>query len=348
MYLATPTSIDFIAHHEIQFQSVKAIFEKLSKIHECRVLIGQDCSPSGAEVGIMLDHGYFQKKVSKKNYSFLIHMSHDLADFEIYKEEKEYLKNYDLILTPGLFHSAAARKIFKKIPIIEIGWPKLEIPVELKHALKSPPFTIIYAPTFIENREWENLLPALINTNGNIIIKNHLYYDFESGAEPPRGCEALYALSISSLKDMEEFLSAGNYQNVEYIDRRTNLCHLFPRADLLVTDTSSASLEFLNFGISIETGRFGPEISNTKASASLLTNRVKYLPEKLLISTLRSSIELNKLIVDAKIHQVQPENPMIFSPTHGASLFASSVIDYHLWEFEMSKKKSNKLLNRFF
>jgi hypothetical protein len=83
---------DFIAHHEIQLQSLRAIYDELSKIYKCNILIGQDAIPNkDSNVAIITDHCAFQPNVNKKNYSFIIHVSHDLADWDLYKNEMNYL-----------------------------------------------------------------------------------------------------------------------------------------------------------------------------------------------------------------------------------------------------------------
>lgn len=335
MYLSRKTSIDFVAHHEIQFQSCRGVYEELSKIHECRALIGQDIKPTGANVAVLMDHSCFQPRVNKKNYKYLIHMSHDLADWDIYFAEKKVLSKFDLIMVPGFIHYEKAIKSLSAVKVFKIGWPKLELVDNAGNLLADhcdiDRINIIYAPSFIDNREWVQLLPELIKTGHNIIIKNHIYYDFESGVAPPKGGEEIYKKAIDSLLEMEEFLSQTKATNVVYIDRRSNLCTLFPRAHVLITDSSSASLEFLSFGLSIETGRYGEKNDETKPYNSLITEQVKYIPVHELVQLLKNKNYLDVLINGGIRDANEIVNPFIYSPPNGPSKYAASVIDLFLY-----------------
>lgn len=330
MFLANKTSIDFIAHHEIQFQACRGVYEELSKVHECRNLIGQDSIPTGAEAAVLVDHGIFQPNVNRKNYRFLIHMSHDLADVDIYEEEKKLLYEFDLILVPGDLHYQKASRYLNAASIFKIGWPKLEVAGATSRSIKeieSGKINILYAPSFVNNREWVELLPELIESGHEILIKNHIYYDFDKGAQPPRGGEALYAQAVDSLLGMESYLAQLAPSNVEYIDRRVNLCSLFDRADVLITDSSSASLEFLSFGLSIETGRYGLKTEDSRPCSSLLTDLVRYIPLNDLIPLLKDRRELQIMLSDCRRKSANFNNPLIFIPPHGPSKHAASLID---------------------
>jgi len=191
--------------------------------------------------------------------------------------------------------------------------------------------TIIYAPSFVNNREWEVLLPALIESGHTIIVKNHMYYDFESGALPPAGSESEYAEHVASLLDMEQFLSEGKRPNVEHIDRRSNLCELFPRADVLITDSSSASLEFLSFGLSIETGRQGKPIVSTGPCNALFSPAVHYIPLQELLRLVGNRDEFMNMIENSSCKAHTSTNDFVHHPAGGAARHAATVIDAFLF-----------------
>lgn len=327
MTLAQPSTIDFVAHHEIQFQACRGVFDELSRTHSCHALIGQESRPSGAELGVLLDHAAFQPAFNKRNYKWLIHMSHDLADWDVYETEKRVLSEFDLVLVPGRMHRDFARKVLGDVPVFEIGWPKLQSATQ--PAAADEPTTIIYAPSWVDNREWEELLPALIASGYHILVKNHIYYDFENGAEPPRGSEEMYRKAIASLQDMEAFLARAKPSNVEYLDRRSNLCDLLPRAQVLITDGSSASLEFLSFGLSIETGRFGE--GESRPHSSTLTSLVKYIPIHELKQRLAAKAEFRDFVRAGSRDARVSGNPFIFEPPEGASRRAATIVELFLF-----------------
>lgn len=334
MYLSRRTSIDFVAHHEIQFQAGRGVYEELSKVHDCRALIGQDRTPTGADVAVLLDHSVFQPRINKSNYTCLVHMSHDLSDSDIYKSERKRLAEFDLILVPGDIHGEHARRFLGAVPVVKIGWPKLEAAgtaINVIDGNDGGRLTIIYAPGLIGNREWVQLLPELMSSGHHIIVKNHLYYDFESGVAPPKGSEEEYKKHVASLLEMEEFLSKSDAPNIEHVDRRSNLCSLFPRAHALISDCSSANMEFLSFGTSIETGRYGEPVSETRPCSSLLSGRVKYLPVCELAKLLQNRHGFRSVLRDGVREAADKGNPFVHSPPHGSSKHAASQIDLFLY-----------------
>lgn len=334
MYLARETRIDFVAHHEIQFQAGRAVYEELSKVHDCRALIGQDATPTGAAAAVLLDHSVFQPRINKRNYTTLVHMSHDLSDWDAYKSEQRRLAEFDLILVPGDIHSEHAKKFLGAVPVVKIGWPKLEAAGEAVRKIGGSDgggFSIIYAPGFVGNREWVRLLPELMRSGHRIIVKNHVYYDYESGVAPPRGSEAEYKEHIDSLLEMEEFISKSGAANVEYVDRRSNLCAQFPRAHALISDSSSANLEFIAYGMSIETGRYGKSPSETRPCSSLISKRVKYLPVRSLVQVLKKPDDFRSLLLGGVRDAAEQGNPFIHCPPNGPAKHAASHIDLLLY-----------------
>ena len=100
--------VDFIAYHDLQAQAGVSIYEEMSKSFVCKWKIGPNQISSSAEIAIMLDHTAFQPKIrkGKDGYKYLFHLSHDLGDVEIYKDEYERLKDFDIIFVEMLYEQA--------------------------------------------------------------------------------------------------------------------------------------------------------------------------------------------------------------------------------------------------
>lgn len=335
MRLAQPVAIDVVVHHDVQLQSCASVVAELARTHQCNILVGQDAKPTGAPVAILVDHCAFQPRVTKKNYKYLIHMSHDLADFNTYADERQGLDGVDLFLVPGAMHAGTAGKVFPATPVHQIGWPKFDLEPKEAPAQYRPSGpdqkVVIYAPTYLHTREWEELLPALLETGHLILIKNHVYYNFEAGDAPPQGCEEEYALAIQSLLEMEAWLKASNLRNFVYVDRRSNLCDLFTHADLLVTDSSSCAIEFLPFGPCIETGRFGPSKAEIAPNCSRYADAALYLPVDALLPKLATAGWLAQAADAGKGSDKKPARRFIYEPPARASAYAAELIDVHLF-----------------
>lgn len=336
MNLANPVQIDVIAHHEMQLQGCISIVEQLRKRHGCNILLGQDAQPTGADVAILIDHCAFQPKINKKNYGYIIHMSHDLADFNVYPDEKDLLKGTDLFLVPGQKHYDMARKTFPGTPAYPIGWPKFDmaagVEVPPNHRPSRPDQkVVIYSPTLLFTREWEEVLPALLKTGHLIILKNHVHYNFEAGDPPPLGCEEEYALAIKSLLDMEAWIKSSGFENHVVVNRRSNICDLFGHADILVTDVSSSAMEFLPFGPSIETGRFGFSKSDAKAIAANYSSSALFLPVDPLKEKLAEPGWINSVVEAHKARGVAAVSEFIFQPPISTALYGTELIDTHLF-----------------
>ena len=257
----TDTHIDFIAHHRIQMQCLDPIFSELSERYHCEKLMGPNIEPTGATVGIVTDHLAFQPSVTRENYQYLIHVAHDLSDIEVYRKEKEALSEFSLILVPSEIHKLQVQKHLPHVPCSIVGWTKQPSTFEKKDVgglIVSPSNfggTALVAWTDISNTNWKGFLDAASQSNMNFIVKNHVYYERDLGIAPPPNQLKEYASYISELDSINDYLLHNRFENIVLVDASENLMNLFPYADVLITDYSSAALEFANYGISVETGK---------------------------------------------------------------------------------------------
>jgi hypothetical protein len=206
---------------------------------------------------------------------------------------------------------------------------------------------MIYSPTLLFTREWEEVLPALLKTGHLVIVKNHVHYNFEAGDPPPKGCEEEYALAIKSLLDMEAWVKSSGFENHVVVDRRSNICDLFGHADILVTDVSSSAMEFLPFGPSIETGRFGFSKSDVSATAPNYSDSSLFLPVDLLKEKLAEPKWLNSVIDAHKARGVAAVGRFIFQPPIPTALYGAELIDAHLflWQNKMRVERMDYLMS---
>ena len=259
------TGIDFIAHHALQAQCAQSVFDALSSRFHCRWRLGADQAADGsAAAAILLDHRAFHPRLRKSRlgYRNLFHISHDLGDVEVYRNE--WLGDFDAVLVPGPAHRDAARAALgREDRIVEIGWPKFD-PVRLgadhtafvEHLRTLPPEpSVLYAPTWPNTWEWRELLPWLASMPCRLLVKNHILVD--AGKPFPPGEEVRYAECRRSIDAMEKYVRGLASATRLVAPPEMNLWALFPWTDLLITDSSSCALEFVPFGASIETGRSG-------------------------------------------------------------------------------------------
>lgn len=275
--------IDFIAYHSIHAQCGQSVFNFLSKYFECRWVIGPFTEPEAGEgdAAVMLDHrAYHNLYKSKRGYKYLFHLSHDLADINLYEEDKLY--DFDLIFVPTTKHyQACIENGYEPKKIIRSGWSKYDL-VERNPSWDfmdnfSPnKKTLIYAPSWVINDEWKILLQYFSALDFNIIIKNHPLVD--EGQKLPVGQEEEYQKALNAIEEMEQKAKSLGFI---IAPRKMNIVELFihSKASVAVSDVSSCLLEFLPFGTSIETG--GGDGPN---DASSFSSEVKYIPAESLIS----------------------------------------------------------------
>lgn len=262
---AAKLGIDFIAHHALQAQCAESVFDALSSRFHCRWRLGADQAADGdAVAAVLLDHRAFHPRLRKspQGYQSLFHMSHDLGDVGVYADE--WLGDFDAILVPGPAHRDAARTALDRDDrIVEIGWPKfdpVQLPVEHSEFIGNlstlaPEPVVLYAPTWPNTWEWRDLLPWLTTMPCCVLVKNHILVDSDQPFPP--GEEARYAECRRSILAMEAHVRSLPSTKCRVAPSTMNLCTLFPRIDLLITDSSSCAMEFAPFGLSIETGRTG-------------------------------------------------------------------------------------------
>jgi hypothetical protein len=237
-----------------------------------------------------VDHLAFQSNIIKNSTYKLVHLCHDLADLNIYTEDYQGLKEFDLILCPSFSHYEICRKLFPQIPAYPVGWAK-SMPAtnrELKNADVSDwDKTIIFAPTAIADLNWQAFLEVFESSPYHFIIKNHVYWNFETGNEPPLGQEMRYGRHKCSLLEMEGYIKSKGFKKIELIDRRANISDIFYRAKFLLTDSSSAALEFAGQGISLEFGLLDSSLGVRVPDISLVDNRIHFIEETDLLAKIK-------------------------------------------------------------
>jgi hypothetical protein len=161
----------------------------------------------------------------------------------------------------------------------------------------------LYAPSFASNYEWKKLFPFFIRIGCKVLLKNHIYVD--EGQSLPPGQEVEYSKALASVREMEaEAIELG----FSIISRTENICNVFSQADILVSDSSSCLVEFLPFGVSIETGS-GPSVLTAdeyRPEASLLSKDVLLLPADKLVQI--ETISFFNLI---KVFSSRSENSLV-------------------------------------
>lgn len=290
-------AVDFIAYHDLQAQTGLSVFEELSTSFACRWRIGPNQLPSAAEIAVMLDHSGYHPGVKKGRggYRHLFHLSHDLGDVGIYRRERENLKDYDIVFVPSALHyRQAVEQLAGTTVVMETGWAKYDqIPLvrekgSLIDLLDHLPYehTLLYAPGLAWTREWEYLLPLFGSLPWNIIVKNHIYVNNEQRLPP--GQESEYVRHLESADSMEKAVLAAAAPNMVVAPRGINICGLFPSVDVLISDQSSVLLEFVPFGLSLETGRYNDNESAYAPESSHLSEHVRFLDKAQICDVLSS------------------------------------------------------------
>ncbi len=114
--------IQFIAHHDLQAQTFQGILPYLSE-HELIISIGQDVEiHKRTTVIVVADHLDFQRNILSNKSCKLVHISHDVADLEVYAIERSFLSFFDLILCPSLTHFEICKSMFPDVPAFPVGW----------------------------------------------------------------------------------------------------------------------------------------------------------------------------------------------------------------------------------
>jgi len=251
-----PMQVDFIAHHSIHAGCLEALVRELSTDFECRVRMGPNIKPTNSQIAVVTDHLVFQPNVTKKNYQYLIHVSHDLTDFKVYKHEQHRLSEFDLVLCPGPIHLEQVKKFLPEVKSHAVGWFKYRSIPEHRYKFSDGwPKSVLLALTEIGFAEWKTVIDQLRRLGVKTLIKNHVYYDHSLGLPPPPGQDVLYRKHLANIAAMERYVASLATDLVQIIDPASNICSVFELVDVLITDWSSAAAEFLPYGESIEIGK---------------------------------------------------------------------------------------------
>jgi hypothetical protein len=338
-FLSEPLAIDFVAYHELQAQVAEPLFASLSPHFQCRWRIGPAQEPAGAKAAVLMDHVFFQPHIrrSRRGYRYLFYLPHDLGDIEVYAEERQRLRDFDMVFVPGPLHLRHARKALGPNQIIlDIGWPKydrMEIPAQysrLAGQIRSLPgaCTVLYAPTWAHTWEWRELFPLLGNLPCNVLIKNHIYVN--PGQPFPPGEEAVYADCLQSAALMEEAARSGRYPTFLVAPRQMNICALFPMVNVLISDQSSVNMEFIPFGVSIETGRFNENPKDLDPRSSRISvGAVLFMPFEKLKTILSGRESFETFLGGQSKRALTQESGIRINPI-AAGLLGALLIDRYL------------------
>ena len=284
-------TIQFIAHHDLQAQSFLGILPFL-KEHRCIVSVGQNVLiDPAATIVVVADHLAFQCNIKKNSKYKLVHISHDLADLDIYRTEHKHIKDFDLVLCPSFSHYEICQSLFPQVAAYPVGWAKSES--DDKQPIGGQIFpdkdkTIIFAPTEIADLNWRRFVDVFENSKYQVLIKNHVYWNYEEGNEPPLGQEIRYNHHKTALLELEEYLISHNLLHMELVDRKSNISDIFSRAKFLLTDSSSAALEFAGNGFALEFGLFDSALGVRVPDVSLVDNQVLFIDEEELLTVLKA------------------------------------------------------------
>ena len=311
------SKIQLIAHHEIQAQVFQGIVPLLVG-HECLVSIGQDVSiDSDTDIVVLADHFIFQKNLNPKGNYHLVHLSHDIADMDIYKVESNSLRHFNLILCPSESHLTAAKENLPFVTSFNVGWQKSVPFRSIDFKFEEKERTIILAPTEIADFCWRPIVEGLLNSNYKILFKNHVYWNFEDGDAPPRGQEELYMKHRIQLEEIEKYVDEINSEDLILVDRRSNIREIFPEAFLLITDCSSAAAEFQAFGIAIELGILDSQRGKRVPEISLNFSGVYFMEEEEMLRALKNSefsLEIEKFTKTEGVDQVPFQSKSTLEP----------------------------------
>ena len=329
--------IQFIAHHDLQAQVFMGILPYLNE-HKVSVTVGQNVQINeAATIVVVADHLAFQNQIKPASKAKYVHLSHDISDLEIYLEDLESLRFFDLILCPTLSHFNSCKFLLPKVPAFPVGWHKNSFDkteFDLTPEFQSELPVIIFAPTEIADLDWKKFINRFVLSNYQVFVKNHIYWNFEYGLAPPSGQEERYYAHKDAVLEMEAYITTQNFKNIKLVDRRSNIKSLFLQADYLITDSSSAALEFINYGKAIEFGIFEENKLTRVPSVSSVDGRVVFIDE----SELLKSIGENQL---NETYGVNSENREISTEVDFFQNFSSSADEISAYLIQHSLKRTD-------
>lgn len=303
--------IDFVAYHDLQAQCGMSVYNELKKTHDCRWRINPDQEYDGADTLIMLDHAPHHPKLYGK-YKYKFHLPHDIGDTNVYKYEMGYLHDYTVFFVPTDIHIKKIKEVpeYKNVKTVLTGWQKYDAILNISetaqdivyHLVRCKKPVVMYAPTSGHTWEWKKLLPELFKLDATIVIKNHIYLN--PGQQPPhtenqaynKFAADTYKTMLESADQMEEYAVK---QGAIIAPRRMNACELFENTNVLISDTSSLLVEFLPFGVSIETGRISAREHETDYQMSNMFYGIYKYPY----------IKLSDIFSLPKMHSMIEYNP---------------------------------------
>lgn len=240
--------IDFVAGHDLLAQGAKSVFASLKEKANCTWRIGRPINYTGADAIVLIDHAHHHSDFYRWPKKF--YLMHDLGDIDDYQRERKILRQFTAVIVPDEIHAKQAKKYLSPrwwrpgTQVFVGGWPKYDEP-SFEISLPDRP-TILYAPSWAGENEWKMLLPVLEKLAVNVVIKNHPY-----ATAPGEEVSPYYQRSRAAADAMEkQALGLG----IVVAPRDLNICTLFPHVDVAISDQSSVLVEFLPFGVSIETG----------------------------------------------------------------------------------------------
>lgn len=322
--------VDLVAHHSIQSGCIEPIINNLNPRFQCNVRIGANFVPDNGEMAIVTDHLAFQKYVTKKYFKYLVHASHDLSDIDIYKTERKRLSEFDLILCPGVIHYEQCRRYLPKVTAVPVGWMKYDqMPSKRYRFGTKRPRGLLLALTDVGYSPWKKVLDEIVKLDIQVYIKNHVYYDADLGLQPPPGLEKEYAKHISELKKFQLYIATNNFSKVITLDPKAPITDFFHLVDVLVTDWSSAAVEFLPFGESIEIGKFPRknlyDENQIKPSSSKIMSEVTFVDFKELEHQVSKMIEEG--VYSQQTRGTRSFGEFCFTPTEHSRVFAADVVN---------------------
>lgn len=261
-FLSEPKTIDFYASHEMQRQCGQSVFEALAGRHRCAWRGERDNPSPGAETAIVLGHisDFPQARKSRGGYSYAFFLSHDLGEMDAVYADL-YMRQFDIVFTPGERHAANARRHLGEGQRVEIvGWPKYDVTVlgagqselAIRLAGLDPAKTIIYGPSYAQSGDWKKAFEVFRQLDATVIVKNHVYYS-AAELERHRQRHGQDPAEIVACGEMEAAAREAGEGRFIVAPRELNICSLFPHARWLVSDSSSCLVEFGPFGTAVET-----------------------------------------------------------------------------------------------
>lgn len=230
------------------------VLEPLAKEAEKRgyhVSFSEDIGKE-AEIGIYCSHvGCLERGGYHAKLSLI--MLHDMTQGELdwpnlWNEES--WDGFDIGILPGKTWTERWKTCsgfayaHPKLGVYEAGYPKEDYIYQEESRIRTENMkkslgllydkTILYAPSWENDGKEDDFVQALCDLPVNLLIKQGTFDNMPSIRK-----------NISKMREMHE----GKYDNVYYMDARSNIMDAYPFCDVVVSDESGALTEALLFGI---------------------------------------------------------------------------------------------------